>query len=238
MQADPGSTAIAYRTGAVTDARALADVPIIDLRGTSNNEIHTDFHSHELRARLDKVNGHHENHVIWTSEIPLVGGPAWTCGGVTGAGTAPCQPNSPLLVMDEWLSRIEADPTSDPLPKKVRRNKPPEAVDSCWIGDVQVTDMSLCQTAFPYFAVPRVVAGGPFTHDTMKCRLKPLDPNDYSVAFTAELWTRLKAAFAGGVCDWTRQSVDVRSTVPWLTFAGGPGGQPLGPAPVSQPVAN
>jgi hypothetical protein len=176
--------------------------------------------------------------VIWTSEIPLVGGPAWTCGGVTGAGTAPCQPNSPLLVMDEWLSRIEADPTSDPLPKKVRRNKPPEAVDSCWIGDVQVTDMSLCQTAFPYFAVPRVVAGGPFTHDTMKCRLKPLDPNDYSVAFTAELWTRLKAAFAGGVCDWTRPSVDVRSTVPWLTFAGGPGGQPLGPAPVSQPVAN
>ena len=145
----------------------------------------------------------------------------------------PCAPNSPLLVMDDWLSRIEADTSSDPLAVKVRRDKPPLAVDSCWIGGVQVVDTTTCRTAFPYYAVPRVAAGGPFTHDVMKCQLKPLSPADYAVTFTAEQWARLQAAFPTGVCDWTKPSVDAQPTVPWLTFAGGPGGQPLGPAPVS-----
>ena len=44
-EADPGSLTIAYRGAQVTDGRQLAKVPIIDLRGTSNNEIHTDYHS-------------------------------------------------------------------------------------------------------------------------------------------------------------------------------------------------
>ena len=93
---------------------------------------------------------------------------------------------------------------------------------------------STCRTAFPYYAAPRVVAGGPFTHDVMKCQLKQLSPADYSVTFTAEQWTRLQAAFPTGVCDWTRPSVDAQPTVPGLTFADGPGGRPLGPPPVSR----
>jgi hypothetical protein len=234
MQADPGAVATAYRTGAVTDAKALANVPIIDLRGTSNNEIHTDFHSYELRARLDKANGNHDNQVIWTSPVALAGDPAWNCGGAVGQGNLPCAPNSPLLVMDDWLSRIEADHSTDPLSVKVRRDKPLPAVDSCWFDGVQVTDPTTCRTAFPYFSVPRVVAGGPFTHDVMKCQLKQLNRADYSVVFTVDQWARLQKAFPNGVCNWTKPSVDAQPTVPWLTFADGPGGKSLGPAPVSK----
>jgi hypothetical protein len=54
------------------------------------------------------------------------------------------------------------------------------------------------------------------------------------VTFTVDQWARLQAAFPNGVCDWTQPSVDVQPTVPWLTFKDGPGGKPLGLAPVSK----
>ena len=59
--------AIAYWAGQVTNPHALAGIPIIDLRGSANiNDIHTDFHSYSLRARLDEANGGHGNQLIWT----------------------------------------------------------------------------------------------------------------------------------------------------------------------------
>jgi hypothetical protein len=75
------------------------------------------------------------------------------------------------------------------------------------------------------------------SHDLMKCQLKPLNPLDYLsmlVPFTSDQWTRLQAAFPNGVCDWSKPSVDQVPTVPWTTFQAGPGGQPLGPAPLSK----
>ena len=55
-EADPGSMPIAYWAGQVSNF--LADLPIIDLRGSSNvNDIHTDYHSWAMRARLDQANG-------------------------------------------------------------------------------------------------------------------------------------------------------------------------------------
>ena len=41
----------------------------------------------------------------------------------------------------------------------------------------------------------------------MKCRLKPLDFADYRARFTGEQPARLRAAFPGGVCDWSRPGV-------------------------------
>ena len=48
-----------YRTGQVTHGTQLANVPIIDLRGSEHlfNDIHTDYHSYVMRARLDAANG-------------------------------------------------------------------------------------------------------------------------------------------------------------------------------------
>ena len=49
-------------------------------------------------------------------------------------------------------------------------------------------------------------------------------------------WTQVQAAFPSGVCDWSKPGVGQQPSTPWLTFAGGPGGQPLGPPPTSQPA--
>ena len=57
----------AYRSGARQRRPQLDKVAIIDLRGTSNeSDIHTDFHTYAMRARLDKANGGHGNQIIWT----------------------------------------------------------------------------------------------------------------------------------------------------------------------------
>ena len=49
---------------------------------------------------------------------------------------------------------------------------------------------------------------------------------------------RLNAVFPTGVCDWSKPGVGQQEAVSPLTFAAGPGGQPLPPAPVSQPRVN
>jgi hypothetical protein len=74
----------------------------------------------------------------------------------------------------------------------------------------------------------------------MKCRTKPLSRADYGViAFTDDQWARLQAAFPTGVCDYSRPGVSQQPPkARWLTFAGGPGGQPLGDAPQSQGPAD
>jgi hypothetical protein len=138
--------------------------------------------------------------------------------------------------MDRWLSAIEADQSSARLSDKVIRDKPVEAVDACFVGAQKITDAQTCNTLYPYFANPRIVAGEPLANDVIKCGLKPLDRGDYDVAFTDEQWSRLQKTFASGVCDFTRPAADRQSPLEWPTFAGGPGGETLGPPPTSHPL--
>jgi hypothetical protein len=78
------------------------------------------------------------------------------------------------------------------------------------------------------------VAGGPRSEDILKCQLKPLAQSDFAgVAFTASQFTRLQAVFGTGVCDWSKTGVGQQAAVAPLSFRAGPGGQPLGDAPVS-----
>jgi hypothetical protein len=51
-------------------------------------------------------------------------------------------------------------------------------------------------------------------------------------------WDRLRAAFPDGVCDYGRRGVGQVPAEPGTTFAAGPGGAPLGPAPQSQPLGH
>jgi hypothetical protein len=217
--ADAFAVQTMYRAGLVTYPREAAKVPIIDLRGSSNFEIHTDFHSWQMRERLKKANGHADNHVIWTSGEPF---------GQAG-------PSFDLL--DTWLSRIEADTSDRTLEDKVRRNRPAAAVDACWIQDQKVTDMQKCRAAFPYYADPRIAAGGPLADDVVKCTLKPLDRQDYEVEFSDPQWERLKQAFPDGVCDYSKPGQFQQPSIPWMSFADGPGGTPLGDPPRSVPLA-
>jgi hypothetical protein len=231
--ADPAALQIAYRSGRVTYPRQAAKVPIIDLRGTDNVDIHLDFHSYVMRARLDQANGDHDNQIIWTGAVPLI-----SPGGSFWFGQAPSAPDeaTPLVTIDRWLANVEADRRDLSQAEKVARDKPTGAVDACWIGDRKVTDMSLCRAAFPYFADPRIAAGGPFVDNILKCQLKPLRRSDYDVTFSDDQWARLQKAFPTGACDYTRPGVAQQPSIPWMSFANGPGGRPLGPVPNSQPL--
>src|SRR4029079_380125 len=228
-QPDLVAQSIAYRTGQVTNGAKLSNVPIIDLRGSEHlfNDIHTDYHSYVMRARLDAANGGHANQLIWTWE-----------GALFNIVPPPSVALKSFLTIDAWLSAIESDARAVPLSQKVLDDKPATATDECFLGGTltETTDASTCNAAFPHFGDARLGAGEPLTDNAMQCVLKPLDPSDYSVTFTAAEWTALQQAFPDGVCDWTQPPVGSQPSLPWLTFAGGPGGQPLGPAPVSHPA--
>ena len=220
--ADAKAIEYAYRGGRITQPREAAKVPIIDLRGYSPLEIHTDVHSYSMRARLDAANGHHDNQIIWNGAIPLF--------------PDPVSFSESLVLLDQWLSAIEADSSSDSREVKVLRHKPGEAVDACWIAGQQITDMAVCRAAFPYFGTPRIAAGGPLADDIFKCQLKPLRREDYRTAFSDAQWTRLLAVFPDGVCNPLLPAQGQQPTLPWLSYAAGPGGQALGIAPASVPL--
>lgn len=218
--ADPAALNVAYRAGLVASLREQRSVPVITLRGADNLEIHTDFHDHVLRARLDKANGHHDNQIIWTGLAPIMSDPAASTNAV--------------WLLDRWLTAIENDDHAGTLEEKVRRNKPRDAVDACWVVGRRITDSGICRTVFPYFSDPRIAAGGPGTDDVLKCQLRPLDRGEYAgVTFSDAQWARLTAAFPGGVCDYRKPSVGAQPSLPWMTFESGPGGAPLGHAPRS-----
>lgn len=227
--ADPGTVATAYRAGQVTDALQLATVPIIDLRGFSESaEIHTSFHSYEVRARLDAANGNHDNQVIWTwpAEFPIL-------GITTPAAIA----LKSLLLMDSWLTRVEADTSGASLARRVAQDRPADAVDACFPNSQsttpEITDTSVCAAAFPHYADARIAAGGPLTDNVIKCALKTPVPSDYAVSFSTTQWQQLLSTFPDGICDRSRPGIAQQPSTPWMSFQSGPGGLPLGDPPVS-----
>ena len=122
---DENTASIAYRSGAVMDAPWVEDVPIIDLRAYNESaEIHTTGNSVKLRARLDRANGHHDNQITWTwnNGVPIV-----------GVGPPKDIELKSFLLIDKWLSRIEADKRDIPKARKVVLNKPRDAVDACFV---------------------------------------------------------------------------------------------------------
>jgi hypothetical protein len=230
--ADPGSPAIAYRAGQVTQGFRLDRVPIIDLRGSANTlDIHTDYHSWELRARLDEANGHHANQVIWT----------WRAGG-NFSGITPPEDIAvrALTTMDGWLAGIASDRRRIPLEWKVRAHRPAAAVDSCWTGTSGTPTADpgyrgACREAYPYYGDARTVAGERLSGQTLKCRTTPLRRTDLPQLTDAEFAT-VSGAVDGQRCDWRKPGVGYQRSLPWMTFTRGPGGGPLGPPPVSQPT--
>ncbi len=240
---DENTASIAYRSGAVTDATKLADVPIIDLRAYSESaEIHTTGHSVKLRARLDRANGNHDNQILWT----------WDNGApIVGVGPPVEIELQSFLLIDRWLARMEADKRDIPKARKVVLDKPADAVDACFVGSPgpattgvpsapfsqKITDPGQCNTLYPNYSVTRPAAGGPATDDIIQCRLKPVDAEDYlpTKMSDADLAT-LRTIFPDGVCDWTRPGVGQQPSVPWMTYKDGPGGKGLGDRPVSTPL--
>ena len=236
--ADHSALDIAYRAGILSSGKNLGKVPIIDSRGWDEQGIHYIWRSFSERARIEAKNhGNHGNQVMWRYGTGLL--PA------TAAQVTAVTLNS-FLTMDVWLSNLLISAPKDTLnsvrtQSQVIRAKPSNAVDLCYLtGDTNFTtpvfDFAVCDAdpRLPKHASPRQVAGGPLTEDILKCRLKKLDTRDYlpAVLSTGQV-NRLKAVFPGGVCDWSRPGVEQQEPESPLTFARGPGGRPLPPAPES-----
>lgn len=215
MVADPGTPAIAHRTGQANDGNYLDQVAIIDAAHKTNNEIHTPFHAFQVEERLRARHGNADNHAIWQ-----------------GADTEVA-----FDTVDDWLTGVERDRSAATLPRKLLRARPATAVDSCFIDGKQVFDAQACRRAWPVFAEARFAAGAPVRTDIVACTRKAPARGDYRVAFTDAQWQRLRTAFPTGVCDWSRPGVGQVPSQPWMTFTSGPGGRPLGPAPLSRSEA-
>ncbi len=234
--ADLPALDIAYRAGIVSSGKNLGKLAIIDSRGFDEQGIHYIWRSFSERARIDAGNaGNHGNQVMWRYGTGLL--PA------TPAQFAAVTLES-FLTMDTWLSNLLVSAPKDTLnsartQEKVIAGKPATAVDLCYLtGDLtfsnKVFDMSVCDAdaRLAKHASPRQVAGGPLSEDILKCQLKAIDPGDYApVVLSPAQMTRLQTAFPDGVCDWSRPGVGQQDAISPLTFAAGPGGQPLPAAP-------
>jgi hypothetical protein len=224
-EADLGALKALYRTGRIADGSGSAYVAEIDAR-TNPTDVgfHPPFHSWSWRARIDRTLGNHDNNVIWVSR----------------GGTTPSQFDS----MRAWLDAVYSDPSDDPLPAKIARNKPAGVKDQCYASAAQggPQDDLFCTgtpAQWQYYSHMRWVAGWPMELDTFKCRLKRLDRRDYiPLDFTDEEWGKLNEAFPTGVCDFSKPAVAKQPTIPWITFADGPGGRPLGDPPTSRGPSN
>ncbi len=219
--ADPAALAILYSTGRMNSGSGAAEIPEIDNRTGAQGDdtgFHPAMESFAYRERLDKANGNHDNQIIWLSR--------------TG-GTVPNQ----FSLMRQWLDNLAADTSADPQGVKVRRAKPADLRDACFMSGGVLGDLT-CNGTWQYYGAPRQVAGGPLSSDVMKCQLKPLVRSDYDVTFTDEQWATLQGTFPRGVCDYSKPGVSQQKPkARWLTFANGPGGEPLGAAPSAQPYA-
>jgi hypothetical protein len=235
--ADPPALDIAYRAGIVSSGKNLGKVPIIDSRGFDEQGIHFIWRTFSERARIDAANnGNHGNQVIWRYGTGLLPSTPSQVAAVTLAS---------FLTMDTWLSQLNVS-SPKPTLNSVRTQadviaaKPAGAFDLCYLtGDTDftnpVTDMAQCDAdpRLEMHASPRQVAGGSLQENVLKCQLRPLDPADYAPAvLDASQLARLNAVFPGGVCDWTKPGVGQQEAISPMTFAAGPGGQPLPPAPV------
>jgi hypothetical protein len=225
VAADEPALANAYRSGGINETNNLRDVAIIDLRGPDPGAFHDVYRAFAVRARLDRQNGTHANQVIWEGVAPLVGDIDYTTTG--------------LLAMDGWLSAVERDHRDLTQARKIIEDKPGGVHDQCSDGVGQVVPGQVCEAVVQAYSTPRMVAGESITTDVNKCRLEPLTRSDYRGAqFTDGQWALLERAFPTGVCDWRQSGVSQAPTVPWLTYQGRAGGQPLGPPPASVAVGH
>lgn len=206
---DPGddeAVRIAYATGRVVDGgQGLGDLPILDVR--TYTDLQGDFHDNvrtaSLRARLDRANGDHDNHVRF------VAAPDPGERGSDALGDA-------LVIMFSWLDELAATATTD-RGAAARETKPAGLTDRCYVD--ATPREGPCDDVFPNASTPRLEAGAPITNDVIQCALTPVDEADYAVALTPEQLARLEATFPNGVCDWAVEPPNrVPHEGPWQRF--------------------
>lgn len=210
----------AYDSGRITyGGLGLKHTPIIDYRGyvdqpENPNETHSRFHSFSIRQRLVDANGNFNNQVmlIENGQNPPVGNGLFS-------DTSPVLSHA-LTQMDEWLTNLSTTTTQPPSLGQIQQAKPSDLVDACFtnLGTVKIAQLQVyqgdttCNQLYPAFSIPKLVAGEPLENNVIKCQLKPIDPVDYKVSFTAGEQAQLKSIFPQGVCDYSVPGVGQRPT--------------------------
>lgn len=167
------------------------------------------------RARLDKANGTHANQVMLTRSS----GHGFTLAGMVSG-------------MDRWLTAIKGDAGAGEPIDKIVRNRPAGLTDARWtrgIGAQKIEEPKVegigntaCNTLYPVWTSPRMVAGADVANDIVKCRMRPVTPADYHVPVAEEQLGALKVIFPYGVCDWSVSGAGQQGLAgTWLSF--GPG---------------
>jgi hypothetical protein len=219
MVADPMAIRAAYRTGRLNQAQGgLGDLPIVDYRSYYDDlpggDVHMRFQTFTTDARLMKANGTTDNRVMLTQDRQY--------GDFRL--TSP-QLREALGQMDQWLTALTKDTSSDSPIAKIRRAKPAGLVDACWTKDGQkiVEKQQFmagrCHDLYPSHTFPRFVAGAPIANDVIKCQMRPINASDYKVTLPADDMARLKKVFPGGVCDWSKPGVEQQPLAgTWQSF--------------------
>jgi Tannase-like family of unknown function (DUF6351) len=191
-----------------------------------------------VRARLDREHGGHGNQLIWEGPVAIV-------------ADGQCEVNA-FDAMNRWLTATANDHSRASIAQKIIRDKPADLTDRCYDGHGDLLWASLCgPTVVPVYGTARMVAGQSITTDTNKCQLTPLTRSDITftiggvttpVPFTDAEWAELQKAFPSGVCDFSKTGVSQQPTIPWQTYQNPHGsviygGKPMGPPPVSTPIA-
>jgi hypothetical protein len=187
------------------------DIPVIDWRHYLEDELdmHNTQQSFAARQRMLNADGDAANQVVWfTDARPVV---------------AFDQTPMAFEVIDEWMANIAEHPK-----RSVARNKPAQAVDSCfatdgsliasgrgvWDGVIDDRPDGACTERFQIYSSSRRQAGGPYEGGVWKCQLQPVrqavDRGVYGTwEPTADELARLERVFPAGVCDFTRPDAAV-----------------------------
>jgi len=219
--ADPIALKRLYRTGAINAANNLDQVAIIDLRGPDPGAFHDVYRTYAMRERLLRNFGTAANQVLWRGQTALIGDPSFA--------------DDAVFAIDRWLARVRADHRKAPLARKIIQDKPENVAPRCTDGAGRELPEESCDQTVAAYGTPRQGADGPVSEDTMKCKLKPMNRDDYPVSFTDEQWMSLQGAFPGGVCDYTKPGVDEGETIPWLTYQNKHGQVIYGGKPLPKP---
>ena len=214
IQFDEPALSNTYRTGMLNMATHMDTVAIINFTGNDPGIAHDTRHAFEVRWRLDRAQGHHDNHVMWGGPVPLVGDPNYVFLG--------------LDYMSDWLDAVEADASNAPVAEKIIRNKPSHVHDACSDGNGDFILDEMCpEPIVTYFGTPRTVAGDGIYGDSLACQLRPFSRDDdyglLKVLITEDQWLTLEAVFADGVCDYDKPPMSQQPAVPWQKYANAKG---------------
>lgn len=186
-----------YRRGiALSGGGGLAQIPVFDLSHLYDEGqlYHYQWFHFAVRERMQKYNGHTDNHVMWRG-----GGPVAEMEQLGGTPSEEFKALKKAIekrsweTFIQWVSRYKADKTTDTPVAKVIRHKPPLARDGCFtwstspefIAEPQTWSRepdSACNRQWPSWSFARREAGGPLDASILKCRLKPLSRSDYKVS--------------------------------------------------------